>query len=164
MGSYSTSIQNISNTPKTLGAQDSGILAEGGSTVNVLDEKAIEKSFSFADSVFAKASDNTAKSLALAEIYSEKDSENLAKMVDLSKLTFLRSSDIAESAMKTQSETVDNAMRFMAEADIEKREGVENNRNLYEQLLPQDSQNRQTILFYSSIAAGLLFFYKYLNK
>ncbi len=159
MGSYSRSSQHITNMPKTLGAQDQGILAEGGSVVNVLDEKAIENAFSFADKVYEQASDNTAKTLNLAEIYNEQDAENLQKIIDLGKMTYLRSADIAEEALKTQAETVDNAMRFMSQADIEKREGIENTQNMYEQLLPQKTEQKQNMLFYSTIVAGLMMLY-----
>jgi len=230
--SYSTTSTRVSNMPKTLGAQDSGVVAEGGSNVNitVLDDKSMENAMILANKTFEKATETTGKALGLAGIYSSNESKNLRasldateylardfsdksarnlsaslnmagnlakdfsdksaknlsaslnmtgklakdlsdksalnlqRTIDLGKLTYLRSADLAESSMGTQAETLDNAMRFMKEANIEKRENIEGNRQLYERLLPQETQQKQNFLFYSSLIGGAVFLFTLYKK
>ena len=170
MGSYATKKTYITNTPQTFGVQDEGILAVR-SNINILDNKAIEKAFDFSQKAFdfsqkafESSNDNTLAALNLAGILDASQASNYADTLRFAELSLLRSADSVDAAIEQSAQTTDNALKLFNEQEIDTREKIESNRELYEQMLPQESSQNLTLYYYISIIAGLFVVYKFVKK
>jgi len=142
--SYSTTSTNITNTPKTIALQDDAILAEGGSTINMLDEGAIGKAFAFADSTFDRASDTTDKSMDLAGIFSTNEQKNMANTMNFVEASFMKAGNM-----------MNDALHYKASEQAERNKAKEGERELMGGIMSSVDSGKQSILFYAGIAGAV---------
>ena len=164
--SYSTTTTSILNTPKTIALQDDAILAEGGSSIHILDEGAISKAFSFADRAFDRASDTTDKSLKMAGIFSDNERANQTKALDTVSGLAKKYSDnekanmhtalqFAESTFMQGSNLMNDALHYKASEQAERNEAKEGERELLGGIMSREDGSQQNWLFYAGLAGGI---------
>jgi len=142
--SYSTTTTRITNTPKTIALQDDAILAEGGSTINILDEGAISKALSFADSTFDRASDTTDKTLEMAGIFSSNERQNMANTMKFVEASFMKAGNM-----------MNDALHYKASEQAERNKAKEGERALMGDIMSDVDGGEQNIIFYAGIVGGV---------
>jgi hypothetical protein len=177
--SYSRTITTITNTPKTIALQDSAVLAEGGSVVNMLDQDAINKSLTFADSAFDRASDTTEKTLEMAGIFSSNERKNMESAMRFAESTFDRASDTTEKTLElakifssNERKNMDSAMQFAESSFMQagnlmndalhykaseqklRNEAKAGERALMGEIIDRPTESEQNLLFYAGIIGG----------
>ena len=153
--SYSTTTTSILNTPKTIALQDDAILAEGGSSINILDEGAIAKAFSFADKAFDRASDTTDKSLKMAGIFSDNERAMAKTYSDNEKANMHTALQFAESTFMQGSNLMNDALHYKASEQAERNEAKEGERELLGGIMSREDGSQQNWLFYAGLAGGI---------